>query len=305
MAKSSKKKNDVLFIGGLVIAIVVVLGLSFSILYNDNFKDSDNDTNSNESKDEVVHVPSEEELKLEKLENINEKLDFFKMEYIDRYLAYKEKNPNLDIEKIIVYVNIGLDQQFYTNVHDSPNQDTNKILVNKYNKLASDFVPSGLEEINPNYSSGKKMLERNARIAFENLAKDAQSEGFNIRAVSTYRSYEYQENLYSNYVKMDGVENADTYSARAGYSEHQTGLAMDVDNKVSAYTDFGNTREFDWMQENAYKYGFILRYTKENEFITGYQNEPWHYRYVGVEIATYIHNNPMTYEEYFVRFLDK
>ena len=174
-----------------------------------------------------------------------------------------------------------------------------------YEMTPKNYVPNNLETIDSNFSSGNKQMVKEAKEAFEQMAKDAKTEGYNIRAVSTYRSYQYQENLYSNYVKADGTEKADTYSARAGSSEHQTGLAVDVDNITLSYTSFGKTKEYEWMQQNAYKYGFILRYTKEAEFITGYKEEPWHYRYVGIEIATYIQNNPMTYEEYFVRFLDK
>jgi len=121
---------------------------------------------------------------------------------------------------------------------------------------------------------------------------------------SGYRSYEYQEQLYNNYVAREGKEAADTYSARPGYSEHQTGLVVDVTKENGSFLKFGNTKEFEWMKENAHKYGFILRYTKEFESITGYTSEPWHYRYVGIDIASYIHEHPMSYEEYFVRFLD-
>ena len=148
-------------------------------------------------------------------------------------------------------------------------------------------------------------MEKDAAKSFEKMAEAAKKDGYTIMAISTYRSYKYQTQLYNNYAAKDGKEKADTYSARAGYSEHQTGLAVDVDNNKLTYTNFGQTKEFSWMKENAYKYGFILRYTKEYEPITGYKDEPWHYRYVGVEIATYIQNNPMTYEEYYVRFLDK
>ena len=138
------------------------------------------------------------------------------------------------------------------------------------------------------------------------MASAAKEEGYTIRAVSTYRSYSYQNTLYNNYANRDGYEKADTYSARPGYSEHQTGLAVDVDNAKISYTSFGQTKEFAWMKENAHKYGYILRYTKENEFITGYMNEPWHYRYVGVEIATKMKNeNISSYEEYYFMYLDK
>jgi D-alanyl-D-alanine carboxypeptidase len=148
-------------------------------------------------------------------------------------------------------------------------------------------------------------LRNEARLAFERMAIKAKEEGYNIFAVSTYRSYNYQATLYNKYVARDGKDVADRYSARPGHSEHQTGLAVDVADSSLNFGTFGNTKEFAWMKENAYKYGFILRYTAETEWITGYLNEPWHYRYVGEDVATYIHSNPMTYEEYYVRFLDK
>ena len=163
-----------------------------------------------------------------------------------------------------------------------------------------------LTSINSKYQSGGKQLTSEAANAFNNLAKDAKEAGYTIRAVSTYRSFSYQKNLYNNYASKDGTVKADTYSARAGFSEHQTGLAVDVDNAKISYTKFGQTDEFTWMKENAHKYGFILRYTTENEFITGYKNEPWHYRYVGIEIATQMKNeNISSYEEYYFMYLDK
>ena len=137
------------------------------------------------------------------------------------------------------------------------------------------------------------------------MAKEAQNLGYNLRAISTYRTYEYQENLYQNYAKQDGINKADTYSARPGFSEHHTGLAIDIDNTKTSYLNFENTEEFKWMQDNAYKYGFILRYKKDKEDITGYIYEPWHYRYVGSKVAKYIQENNLTFEEYYYEFLDK
>ena len=144
-------------------------------------------------------------------------------------------------------------------------------------------------------------LVKEAKEAFENMSQAAKEENMNIIAMSSYRSYDYQVNLYNNYVETDGQEAADTYSARAGYSEHQTGLAVDVYNQELPYTSFEETEEFNWMQENAYKYGFILRFPKDKVNITGYQYEAWHYRYVGKDIAEYIHNHNLTLEEYYVK----
>ena len=147
-------------------------------------------------------------------------------------------------------------------------------------------------------------LVSNAKNSFEKLAEQAKKDGYPVIAMSSYRSYEYQVNLYNRYVASDGVEAADTYSARPGYSEHQTGLCVDVyDGKID-YTNFEDSASFKWMQDNAYKYGFILRFPKDKTNITGYQYESWHYRYVGTKIAKYIHENDITLEEYYAMFIE-
>ena len=136
------------------------------------------------------------------------------------------------------------------------------------------------------------------------MAKDASKKNLNIIAISAYRSYEYQNTLYNNYVKIDSKKKADTYSARPGYSEHQTGLAVDIYNGDLDYNNFEQTKEFEWMQENAHKYGFILRYPKDKVEQTGYQYESWHYRYVGINVAEYIYKNKISYDEYYIQNLD-
>ena len=242
----------------------------------------------------------------EKILNLDKQtIEYYKEKNIDRYISYKEKNPSLSIEEIITHVNIGLDHKHYTNTKPSTNLNTNYILVNKYNYLDKDYIPKNLEEIDNNYSVPGKKLVKDAKDAFENLAQNAKKDGFNIRAISTYRTYSYQKGLYDNYVKNYTQEDADTYSARPGFSEHQTGLAVDVDNTKEYFENFEKTKEFNWMQENAYKYGFILRYPKDKEYITTYSYEAWHYRYVGVDIASYITKNNLTFEEYYVKFIDK
>ena len=145
------------------------------------------------------------------------------------------------------------------------------------------------------YGSG---LTTNTTNAFNSMQKDASKEGLNLYISSGYRSYYTQKTLYNNYVARDGVANADTYSARAGYSEHQTGLAFDL-NTIDE--SFANTKEGKWVSDNCYKYGLILRYPKGKENITGYMYESWHLRYVGVELATKLYNNGnwITLEEYY------
>lgn len=130
-------------------------------------------------------------------------------------------------------------------------------------------------------------------------AKDA---GFSIVAFSSFRSYEYQQGLYDRYVARDGQEKADRYSARPGHSEHQTGLAFDVGEvgreDLWLTSKFGETAAGKWLAENAHQYGFILRYPKGKEAITGFMYESWHFRYLGVELATKVHASGLTLEEY-------
>ena len=134
--------------------------------------------------------------------------------------------------------------------------------------------------------------------AFYKMQAASKLENLNIYLSSGFRSYSTQDRIYNNYVARDGKMAADTYSARPGYSEHQSGLAFDV-NQIN--DTFNDSAEAKWLANNCYKYGFILRYPKGKEDITGYKYESWHFRYVGVELATKLYNNGnwITLEEYF------
>ena len=234
-----------------------------------------------------------------------EQLSYYKDTNHNRYIRYQNANPDLPIETIVTYVNIGIDNPYYTYTNKAKYLNKTTILVNKYNYLTSDYVPKNLETIPLSYArSGMKLVDV-AKDAYVEMAKAAEKQKLKLVVTSSYRDYEYQEDIYNRYVKSDGKEAADTYSGRPGFSEHQTGLAVDLYNGKTVYTQFESTKEFDWMQENAHKYGFILRFPKDKDNITGYQYESWHYRYVGEEIATYIHEHNITYEEYYAQFLDK
>ena len=240
-----------------------------------------------------------DKFKLNKLSYNLMNQDYFIVDYIDRYINYYNKNNDLSYKEIIARVNSNLDYEFYT---DSKEADLSKgmyTLVNKYYYLDKNFIPDNLVST----ENGSKLVE----IAYKNfkeMKEAARKENLNLLITTAYRNYNFQSILYNNYVASDGVELADTYSARPGYSEHQLGYSTDLTN--GNYVDFGEfdtTEEFKWLKDNAYKYGFILRYPKDKEYITGYMYEPWHYRYVGVDIATYIYENNITYEEYYAYFI--
>lgn len=234
------------------------------------------------------------------LQNLK-KIPYYKKENKNRYLKYQQEHKNKKTEEIVTDVNIGIDKPYYTNTKPSKLLNSNLILVNKYNYLTEDYIPENLEEISIEYARSGMQLASEAKEAFETLSQEAKKDGMTIIAMSSYRSYDYQVNLYNNYVKSDGKDAADTYSARPGFSEHQTGLAVDIYNKELPYTSFEETKEFEWMQKNAYKYGFILRFPKDKVNITGYQYEAWHYRYVGKKAAKYIHDHNITLEEYYIK----
>jgi len=234
--------------------------------------------------------------------NIFEFIDFYKDNNLSRYNNYKKNHPELNNKDIVLRVNIGLDNPFYTNSKEI--KDFNMLMIiNKYNYVSNTFTPNNLVLVD-SYAKDNMYLVEECKNAFINMAYHAEIEGYHIRAISTYRTIEYQDKLFNDYVKKDGIEKAETYSARPGFSEHHTGLAIDIDNIKLSYNNFENTPEFTWMNNNAYKYGFILRYPKDTT-ITGYIYEPWHYRYVGIEIAKYIYEHNITYEEYYYEFIDK
>ncbi len=296
-----KWKNFIIFIIIVIsIIFIIVKGISLIISTIKNSLDNKAEVKTEEKvKPKKTNKDKTElEKKYDQLENINNKITYFNDAYIDRYIKYKNENPDLDIEKVIIDVNIGLDKEVYTEAEKAINLNTPTILVNKYYYLEKDYVPNNLEKVSTNYALSNMKLVNVAKEAYEEMAKAAQKDKRKLVIMSAYRSYDYQVNLYNRYAKKDGSDKADTYSGRPGFSEHQTGLAFDLYNGKTVYTRFEETKEFDWMQENAYKYGFILRFPKDKEKETGYVYEAWHYRYVGKEIAKEIKENNISLEEY-------
>ena len=227
--------------------------------------------------------------------------DFAILSNLDEYVEYKELNV-CEYDDAVVYINLGLDREFYTNYTDV-NEFSFDMLVNKYNKLSSDFVPTDLVDFPDKYCyKGIKSGNSVMIDAFDKMATALYNEkGLNIYANSAYRSYQDQEKTYDLYLKTYGQNYVNNYVSKPGFSEHQTGLCIDI--KAGSGNTFIKTEESAWLKENAHLYGFILRYESDTQEITGYKHEAWHYRYVGLDIAEYIYENDMTFEEYSVRFL--
>lgn len=173
------------------------------------------------------------------------------------------------------------------------------VLVNKKNVLQKQYVPKDLKHVNirfhSNASDEEKYMRASAADALVKLFEKADTEGIKLYGLSGYRSYNTQKQLCKNFIRTKGKKYADEYAAKPGESEHQLGLAMDITN---SHHRFPNTKEARWLKENAYKFGFILRYPKEKEDITGYNYEPWHIRYVGCKNSEKIYTENVVLEEY-------
>ena len=237
-------------------------------------------------------------------------MDFSKIPYYiekneQRYNAYLNSHLSKTAEEIVLAVNMNHDFDFYTNIIPVTEPSVLNVICNKYYQLSSNFTPENLVNVTNGYfvNDGKEYkLSQNALDAFIKMSDEAKKEALTIKIISAYRTYAYQERLYNKYKANNGQAAADRFSARPGHSEHETGLAIDI-NDVSQ--SFENTREFVWLQDHAHQYGFILRYPEGKESTTGYMYEPWHYRYLGVELATKVYESGLTYDEYYAKFLLK
>lgn len=310
----------------LVLASGFILYCSYICVKNINTIGSESEVKGKEMssdeyiyKEDLLHLGynlNDIEIIQNKISNIDVKEYFLKEKYnnvssyinalnfipknISRYVDYHNKNQNMTYDNVILNVNMNLDYEFYTNVNTLHNYLDITTLVNKYNKLPDNYEIDDLVTLDNEYSKkGEKVRE----VIYNDLKKmfdEAKKDNINLDVISGFRTNEKQDTLFNNSIKKNGLDHALIYSAKPGYSEHQLGLAIDIN---SVEENFKNTNEYKWLKNNSYKYGFIERYPEGKERITGFGYEPWHYRYLGVDVATKIFTESITYEEYVAKFL--
>jgi zinc D-Ala-D-Ala carboxypeptidase len=197
-------------------------------------------------------------------------------------------------------------QTFNKNLYTLDSASSIWVVVNKGRVLPSSFVPANLVVPNVslrlNTSNPEMHVRADAAAAIEKMFAAAKQGDINLMLASGYRSYSEQVTLYASYVKISGTSGADTYSARPGHSEHQTGLAADIEplsRTCEVEQCFENTPEGKWLAGNSYKFGFIIRYPQNGQNLTGYEYEPWHIRYIGNELSQQIHQTGLTLEQFF------
>lgn len=327
MKKRLKLKKKPLIIAGVILTIILAIIITIAVMINKHINSIPyrlRHTNDYIEKnydryiayqqkynisvlDEVIYYVNNDIDLIEDIEYLpNYRNIFGEKYYIDenkeRYIKYLFNNQDKSTSSIVEAVNANNDFEYYSTNYKADTSKEYLILVNKYYVLEKDFAPKKLVNVAPRYGYSKQMEE----VAYNKMVemfKAAVKAGVEFMVTSPYRSYSSQESLYNGYVKSYGKDSADTFSARAGHSEHQTGLAMDVASATGKYDNFADSPEYEWLINNCYKYGFILRYPKGKEAVTGYTFEPWHYRYVGEEVATYIHENKITFDEYYEYFV--
>lgn len=229
-------------------------------------------------------------------------LDYAKLKYYDRYLEYMD-NSREDEETTVLIVNLDMDKEEYKDP-TIVKEFSYTMLVNKHRELTEKFTPKDLVKITEPYTTQENIkANRTAYAAAKKMIDAAEKEGYYLTINSAYRSYKDQEEITKTYQQLYGDAYVEKYVLKPGFSEHQTGLGLDIGSKKTSV--FANSAEYNWIKDNCYKYGFIYRFKPKFEDITGIRHEAWHYRYVGKQAAKYIYDNNISLEEYYVRFVEK
>jgi LAS superfamily LD-carboxypeptidase LdcB len=322
MAKKKLKKKNIFVAVTILILIIVAIIMGIKIKKDMDYKKTYEYKLLNLGYNEASTAILIKELSTKELDQIL-KMDLYealpslvgKEYYIHAkmkdYLAYFNTleggcKDDACYTEVVTVVNAGADKEWYTEVETTDTSKGSLILVNKFHQLDEKFETPNLVDVLNWYAYGDKpRLNQEAYDNFISMYNAAKEDKMNIFMNSAYRSYQEQDKLYTDYKTWYGQKRADETSAKAGFSEHQTGLAVDISTYGANIDNFDTYKESEWLKQNAYKYGYILRYPKGKEHLTGYTYEPWHYRYVGKDVATYIFEHDITFEEYYTFYIER
>lgn len=260
------------------------------------------------NKEEVIYLKNE--LKNEELNELlaikyNEyiielfKQKYFRFDKLEEYLKYYDGALNISSEEVVTKVNTHTTTDFYEEIKDADTSKSELMLVNKIYKLNENYEPEDLVTISNIYAYSGKQISNSILDNVTELIDSAKEANLKLIVSQGYRSYKSQEEAYQNYKMNYGIREADIYVARAGHSDYQTGFSLNIVPYGKIIENAEESEEYKWLIENAHSYGFIQRYPKDKENITGFKYDPWRLRYVGIEAATYIHSKNITFEEYY------
>lgn len=318
--KRLKVKKKVYYFGAFIVFLIVgiLLGINY---YNDyqykqtnEYKLLEKGYSLEDTKTIFAKLSETEQQKLidnDKDDKIVSLLEqkYFLEKNLEDYKEYINKNNETDYAKVISIVNVHANHKWYQ-LELNTNEDLGMLMnVNKFYALSETYTPENLKNIELSYAygeEGENKLIDYAYNKFLELWQAANDHGFYLMVTSSYRDYESQKEIYDYRVSTQGERKADETAARPGHSEHQTGLVIDMTSKTEPLADsFTDSEAYKWLKDNAYKYGFIERYPEGKTYLTGYSPESWHWRYVGLEAAKTMHDEDITFDEYYAFYIEK
>lgn len=318
--KRLKLKKKVYYFGAFIVFLIVgiLLGINY---YNDyqykqtnEYKLLEKGYSLEDTKTIFAKLSETEQQKLidnDKDDKIISLLEqkYFLEKNLEDYKEYINKNNETDYAKVISIVNVHANHKWYQ-LELNTNEDLEMLMnVNKFYALSETYTPENLKNIDLTYAYGEEGENKLIDYAYDKfleLWQAANDQGFYLMVTSSYRDYESQKEIYDYRVSTWGERKADETAARPGHSEHQTGLVIDMTSKTEPLADsFTDSKAYKWLKENAYKYGFIERYPEGKTYLTGYNPESWHWRYVGLEAAKTMHDEDITFDEYYAFYIEK
>ena len=318
--KRLKLKKKVYYFGAFIVFLIVgiLLGINY---YNDyqykqtnEYKLLEKGYSLEDTKTIFAKLSETEQQKLIDTDKDDKIISLLEQKYfleknLEDYKEYINKNNETDYAKVISIVNVHANHKWYQ-LELNTNEDLGMLMnVNKFYTLSETYRPENLKNIDLTYAydeEGKNKLIDYAYDKFLELWQAANDQGFYLMVTSSYRDYESQKEIYDYRVSTWGERKADETAARPGHSEHQTGLVIDMTSKTEPLADsFTDSKAYKWLKGNAYKYGFIERYPEGKTYLTGYNPESWHWRYVGLEAAKTMHDEDITFDEYYAFYIEK
>lgn len=234
---------------------------------------------------------------------------YFMFKNLNDYLEYIKKEKEEDLQKVVALINTHANNKWYSKELKTDISLQEHMNVNKFYALSSEYKPENMKSISLEYSYGKEgdnLLIDYAYDKFIDLWNEAKDAGYHLMVTSSYRDYKSQKEIYDYRKSSQGERKADETAARPGHSEHQTGLVVDMTSKEAPIDEeFKESDAYKWLKDHAHEFGFIERYPEGKTYLTGYSPESWHWRYVGVDAATVVHDEGITYDEYYAFYIEK
>ena len=307
-----KKFNYFRFFIFLVILVSIIIGVVYLVktnIYKNSYEYKLLEKGYSEEEVNTLVTKYEDRIdKLLTMEYNEHIIPFMEEKYfiyskMDEYLQYKEKNKKKDYNKIVQLVNVEMHIDWLDNQKETDASKNELMLVNRIYGLSEDYVPSDLVDVPTQFAYEDKKLSQSVLDIVIELINAGKEAGYTFVISDGYRSYDDQKEIYDSYADYYGISETDTFVARPGHSEYQTGMTFDLKPYNKIIDDVSTNEEYLWLKDNAHKFGFIFRFNEEHESLTGFPSANWRLRYVGEDAATVIYNEGICFEEYYAYFV--